>query len=331
MSRLTKRGVDAAKARTTDYFLWCSATPGFGVRIHPSGKKIFVVQVRVGRRQRRVKLGPYGAFTVEQARNRAEGVIRDAADGRDPQLAKLESRTAITVAELCDLYLEAARAGLVMTRFRRPKRQTTIAIDEGRVSRHIKPLIGHVPARLVTRALTDDIARGKTAGVFPGKPRGRAVVTGGTKTAARVVELLGGIYSWAEKRGEVPGPNPIRGVETVRGEPKDRVLDPEELAALGNAARNAEQTSQAALAVRLIALTGLRREEACSLKWRDVDQEGHCIQLQTSKTGRSVRPVGQSVMKILELLRNRALSNWVFPKSEGEWKRRPEKKYCSAV
>ena len=75
MSRLTKRGVDAAKARTTDYFLWCSATPGFGVRIHPSGKKIFVVQVRVGRRQRRVKLGPYGAFTVEQARNRAEGVI----------------------------------------------------------------------------------------------------------------------------------------------------------------------------------------------------------------------------------------------------------------
>ena len=95
-----------------------------------------------------------------------------------------------------------------MTRFRRPKRQTTIAIDEGRVSRHIKPLIGHVPARLVTRALVqrmaDDIARGKTAGVFPGKPRGRAVVTGGTKTAARVVELLGGIYSWAEKRGEVP-------------------------------------------------------------------------------------------------------------------------------
>ena len=115
-----------------------------------------------------------------------------------------------------------------MTRFKRPKRSTTVAIDEGRVGRHIKPLIGKIPARDLRRAdvqrMADAIAKGKTAGIFKGKPRGRAVVTGGAGTAARVVELLGGIYSWAEKRELVTGPNPAHGVETMRGEAKDRVL-----------------------------------------------------------------------------------------------------------
>ena len=201
---LTKRVVDAAKPQARDYFLWCSSTPGFGLRVYPSGKKVFVAQVRVGRTQRRVKIGPFGPFTVEQARKRAEEVVRAASEGRDPQREKRDARTAITVAELCDAYLEAARAGLVITRFRRAKRPSTVAIDEGRIARHIKPLVGRIPARDLTRAavqrMADDIAKGKTAGVFEGKPRGRAVVTGGTKTAARVVELLGGIYTWAEKR-----------------------------------------------------------------------------------------------------------------------------------
>ena len=67
--------------------------------------------------------------------------------------------------------------------------------------------------------MVDDIAAGKTAGVFGGKPRAKAVVTGGAGTAARVVEFLGGIFTWAEGRGYVNGANgapfmnPVRGVE----------------------------------------------------------------------------------------------------------------------
>src|ERR1700730_12676805 len=204
MTALTKRTLDAAKPRADRYFIWCGSLPGFGARIYPAGRKVFVAQVRVGRAQRRVTIGTYGAFTVEQARKRAEEVIRAAAEGRDPQREKADARAAITVAELCDEYLTAARAGLVMTRFRRPKRPATVAIDEGRVSRHIVPLIGKKPARDLRRAdvqrMADAIAQGKTAGTFKGKPRGRAVVTGGPGTAARVVELLGGIWGWGAKR-----------------------------------------------------------------------------------------------------------------------------------
>ena len=320
MASLTKRALDAAKPRERDYFLWCESTPGFGVRVYPSDKRIFIVQGPVGRRQQRHKIGQFGPFTVEQARARAEAIIRDASDGRDPRLQKQQAREELAVADLCDRYMEAARAGLVTTRFRRPKSPSTVMMDEGRISRHIKPLLGRSPARSVTRAvvqrMADDIAKGKTAGSFSGKLRGRAVVTGGATTAARVVELLGGIYTWAEKRELVPGPNPVRGVEKAKGAPKDRVLTREELKALGRAIRDAELPSPAAAAcARLIALTGLRREEAAGLTWREVDDVGSCLRLQDTKTGRSTRPLGSAAIELLAALPRS--SKWLFPNRQG--------------
>jgi hypothetical protein len=49
MATLTKRVLDAAKPRDKEYFAWCGALRGFGARIYPSGRKIFIAQVRVGR------------------------------------------------------------------------------------------------------------------------------------------------------------------------------------------------------------------------------------------------------------------------------------------
>ncbi len=318
---LTKRALDAAKPRESEFFLWCDSLPGFGARIYPSGRKTFLAQVRVGRFQRRVKIGAYGPYTVEKARERGEAIIRAAAEGRDPQREKAEAKQALTIAELCDEYLEAARAGLVVTRFKRPKRPATVAIDEGRVIRHIKPLIGTIAARDLRRAdvqrMADGIAKGKTAGTFKGKARGRAVVTGGVGTAARVVELLGGILSWAEKRELVPGPNPAHGVETARGEAKDRVLNADELQALGKALSESEEMMlMAAGAVKLIALTGLRREEACGLRWSEIDLAGSCLRLETTKTGRSMRPIGKPARDVLQSI-PRLSEEWVFPNRGG--------------
>jgi hypothetical protein len=323
MPTISKRLIDDEQPRTSEFFIWDSKLAGFGVRIHPTGRKVFVAQVRVGRTLRRVKIGPYGAFTPEQARKRAEEIIRAAADGRDPQREKRERANAITVEQLCAQYLDAARAGLVTTRFKRPKRASTVAIDEGRVARHIVPLIGDVPVKDLKRSevqrMADAIASGKTSGVFKGKPRGRAVVTGGTGTAGRVVELLGGIYSWAEKRDLVPGPNPTRGVERVRGEPKERVLSPAELAALGKALRAHDAAApMAAAAIKLIALTGMRRSEACRLRWREVDEDGHCLRLETTKAGRSTRPVGEAALALLHSLPREDGAEWVFARVDVE-------------
>src|SRR5438067_13906635 len=112
---LTKRGLDAAEPRPAEYFIWCDSLAGFGARVYPTGRKVFIAQVRVGRATRRVKIGAFGPYTVDQARERAKLIIQAAAEGRDPQREKQEAREAITVAELCERYMQAARNGLVTT------------------------------------------------------------------------------------------------------------------------------------------------------------------------------------------------------------------------
>jgi integrase len=322
MPVLTKRLVDGSKPRTSEHFIWCSKSPGFGVRIFPTGKKVFICQVRVGRRQQRHKIGLYGPFTVEQARSRADRIVRDVADGIDPRQVKQLEKEALTVSQLLQLYMEASRAGLVTTRFKRPKSLSTISIDEGRIVRHINPLIGYLRVQDVTQAtiqrMVDDIGRGKTAGTFPGKSRGRAVVKGGAKTAGRAVELFGGIWTWAARRGHVPpGQNPVRGVEKRRGQPRDRVLDFTELRALGRACRSGETVAPAAsAALRLIALTGLRRQEAAGLEWSEIDEPGSCLRLKKSKTGSSVRPIGSAALILLGEL-PRTHEAFVFPNRLG--------------
>ena len=317
MPRLTKRSIEAARTGLPETFLWCSALPGFGLRVYKSGRKIFIAQVRVGRGQRRLKIGDAAVMTLETAREKAKAVIEAAADGRDPQAEKREHRQALTVAELCEQYMTDAESGLVRTRFGRAKAPSTLAIDRGRVDRHIVPLIGKRLAKSITRAdvqrMSDDIARGETAGRVKTKSRGVAVVTGGTGTAARVVDLLGGIFAYAIRRELVPGPNPAHGVETARGGAKDRTLTPKELGALGKAIEAVREKQPAtADAITLIALTGLRRDEACGLRWPEVDLEASCLRLASTKTGRSLRPLGAPAVDLLRRI-PRADPTWVFP------------------
>jgi integrase len=326
LPRLTKRTIDAIKPEPSrDIFAWCSVTPGFGARVYPSSRIVFIVQVRVGRAQRRVKIGAYGPYTVEQARLQAETIIRAAAEGRDPQREKQDRREALTVSELCDEYLNMAKAGRVLTRFGRPKKPSTLSIDFGRVERHIKPLIGRLVARELTTAdvqrMMDAIAAGKTATVAKsGNKRGKAVVRGGQVTAARVAELLGGIWSWAAKRGYVAQISITKALDRTIAPPRDRTLSAGELRALGNAINaGAEKTPAAAAVIRLLALTGARREEIVSLKCAEVDLAGSCLQLGNTKTGRSTRPLGNAAVAVLrDWLESNAHPVFVFPGERGD-------------
>ena len=91
--------------------------------------------------------------------------------------------------------------------------------------------------------MVDQITQGRTKGVHKTKQYGKAVVKGGGGTAARVASLLGGIYSWGEKRGLVSGLNPARGVETARYAPRDRVCSTSELRALGKGLADRKPTA----------------------------------------------------------------------------------------
>ena len=64
------------------------------------------------------------------------------AQGDNPAEERQLDHKAITVKELCEIYLKDLAAGLVLGKRGRPKKVTTIVTDTGRIHRHIIPLIG---------------------------------------------------------------------------------------------------------------------------------------------------------------------------------------------
>src|SRR5678810_1266817 len=79
-----------------DVLHWDSELKGFGLRVTPQGKLSFVVQGRVGTAGRasptvRLTIGPYGVFTVDQARDVARERLRDMRMGIDPRAAATKS------------------------------------------------------------------------------------------------------------------------------------------------------------------------------------------------------------------------------------------------
>ena len=66
--KLTKRTVDALAVDGKDAVFWDRDLKGFGVRVHPSGRKVFVVQTRGPNGPKRVTLGRYGKVGPDEAR-----------------------------------------------------------------------------------------------------------------------------------------------------------------------------------------------------------------------------------------------------------------------
>lgn len=324
MSKLTKRFVDSLSARETDYFEWDDELPGFGVRVWESGRKTYVAQYRSAGRTRRVKIGPHGALTVEEARKEAKGVLGDVARGEDPAEDRATRRKSLTVRELCDDYVAAAKQGLIMGKRNLPKKESTLASDEGRIKQHIKPLLGNKLVRDITQADVNrfiaDVTSGKTARVVRSeKKRGKAIVEGGAGTAARTAGLLGGILSFAVRQGVIPF-NPARGAQRQADKTRTRRLSDKEYRAIGDALRAASdegEAEQGLTGIWLLALTGCRLGEVEKLKWTEVDRDGGCFRLDDSKEGASVRPIGKPAFDVIDEIGRRADCPFVLPAARG--------------
>src|SRR6516225_7741390 len=137
--------------------VWDAAVPGFGAR-RQNGKAVaYVLKYRTAEgRQRWLTIGRHGApWTPETARQESRRILGEVAKGADPAAEKRARRNAATVAELCDTYLADAEAGRLLTRGK-PKKASTLAIDKGRIERHIKPLLGRMA---VAAAQREDVER----------------------------------------------------------------------------------------------------------------------------------------------------------------------------
>jgi integrase len=300
--KLTKRLVEAAQHGARDRFLWDCEVVGFGVKLNIKGRKTYIAQYRVGGRSRRFTIGGHGSpWTVETARERAKVLLGQAADGDDPQDIRVTDRKAMTVAQMCELYLTEGLA---------TRKPTSVATARSDLDNHVKPRLGAKRAVDVTPQDVDklllDIAAGKTARRQPsGKKRGLSHVRGGKGAANSAVSTLGATFTFAIRRGVRPD-NPVRGVRKFPEKKLERFLSPRELARLGEALAAAEalgvESLYAIAAIRLLLLTGCRRTEILTLERGWIDLHNSCLRLPDSKTGAKVVHLGAAAIEVIRAI-----------------------------
>jgi integrase len=322
-TRLTKHAVDALQAREEEVRIWDTTVSGFGIRCRTGGSKFYFLKYRLpSGRQGWATIGRHGSpWTVETARREARRLLGQIVDGEDPLEAKAVEKRDITLSQLCDLYLGQP---MVITNRGTAKKASSLEIDRSNIERHIKPLLGQVRLRALTRGdverFQQDVASGKSKADIKTKPRGRAIVSGGKGTAARSVAILSMLLSFAVIRG-LRVDNPARGVRLLSSQRRERFLSFAEITRIGEALSKLETKGSnptAIRAIRMLLLTGCRRGEIIGLQWKWVDFERRCLCLPDSKTGAKTVPLGDPAIDLLRTMPAIGGSEFVFPASRGD-------------
>ena len=291
--KLTKRAVDSLPVSSGDIIYWDRDLPGFGIRVYASGRKVWCVQIRgPGGALRRVGLGRYGSVTADQARRNASEVIDRIRQGLEP-VSRPEAGEA-TVTELAKRYLES--------HVRVNCRPSTVSATEQMLREYILPALGTLRLSEVDPARVGELHR---------RMRDRPT------QANRVVSVVSSMLRLAESWGmTLPRRNPCRSVRLFKEEPRERFLSAGEYRQLGKALAEAEKeglaVQSAVAAIRLLLLTGCRKNEILQLKWDDVDRAAGEIRLRDGKTGLRHIPLTAAVESVLESIPRKDDNPWVI-------------------
>ena len=295
---LSGRAVDALAVSARDVIVWDRALAGFGVRVYPSGRKVYVVQSRAGGGPRRVTLGTHGEITATQARKRAAQVIDRIKRGEEPAAPLPQAGT--TIADLAERYMSAHVAQNCNAH--------TAGIYRGSLENHILPALGMMPLGLVERAHVSALH-------YRLRETPRA--------ANRALAVLSKMFSLAAAWGLVPdGTNPCRAVRKYKERKRERFLSREEYRRLGQALAEAEAEAAAGAdgavspyaiaALRLLMLTGCRLNEILTLRWDDVDRTAGEFRLRDGKTGTRMVPLTPTAEAVLAGIRRMPTNPWVI-------------------
>ncbi|AQA00603.1 hypothetical protein BWQ93_01680 [Sphingopyxis sp. QXT-31] len=251
--KITKRSVDAMQAGDRDAFLWDTDTRGFGVKITPAGKRVYLLQYRMGGRgatTRRYTIGSHGAWTPAAAEAEAKRLLMLVSQGKNPADDKRQR-----VREATDLTFDA-----VADRFETlevPKRWVKSGgFVKDALRLHLRPKLGKRALPSITGqeivALLDDLK-------------------GGPAMRRNVYAVAHRLFRWSQGRGEIDR-NPLEGVEAPKPvASRDRVLSDNELRLVWIASDELPRAFCAL--VRLLLLTGQRRDEVAALEWQELDRD----------------------------------------------------------
>ena len=287
---ISKRTVDGLSVEDKDTVFWDHDLPGFGVRVYPSGSKVYVVQTRAGGKSKRVTLGRHGVISADQARRKAALTIARIKGGEDVGPA-----SSVTVAALVERYLKEHVAVHCKASSAKLYRRV--------VDKFILPEYGHLAVGAVSREHVSALHY-----------RLRDI----PYQANRVLEIEGKIFNLAELWGlRRDGGNPCRFVRKYKEHKRERFLSDEEFRRLGEVLNEVEAegsvSPHAAAAIRLLMLTGCRRNEIVALRWADVDLETGELRLLDGKTGARLVPLSPAAAGVLSGLPRLAGNPWVIP------------------
>ena len=283
-AKLSKRTVDAAKPGERDSYVWDAELSGFGLKVTPAGRKVYLIQYRLGGRKgrtRRVTIGKHGTVTPDEARSQAKRLLGVVASGQDPAEDRDKAKAEMNMGPVLEQFLsEHADAKL----------KASTAEEYRRLARlYVLPAFRH---RQIGDMKQTDVAR------FHHGLKDKLY------QANRSLALLSKFFNWCEKHGlRADGSNPCRHIEKYKERKRERFLSEEELARLGEVLRAAEEDQTASpwaiAAIRLLALTGARLSEILTLKWEYVDFEQQQLRLPDSKTGQKSIYLNAPALEVL--------------------------------
>lgn len=300
--KITKRSVDALISSGQHDILWDDSIKGFGAKRTKAGAVSYVLQFRMGGREsktRRYTIGSHGSpWTPATARAEAERLAILIAQGIDPGEAERQRRRE-SVDLAFDNYSDRFAEACVGEGWRRLVKRS--------LELHVKPVLGSKPLPNLTRI--DIVA------VFDRMPRAQIA------NIRNVFAVLRRLLRWAVSRGDIDR-SPMEGMETPPPvKPRDRWLSDEELGRIWMAAPNTH--SCFGPIIRLLIVTGQRREEVSSLRWEELNRKDLLWTLpgERAKNGEPNRiPLNELAVAILDEVAGSAIwprSGRMFTTSRG--------------
>jgi integrase len=299
MARLTIRSVEAMKTGPARQEIPDSFLPGLYLIAQPSGAKGWAVRYRHQGTPRKLTLGSYPALGLKDARELAAKALRSVAEGRDPGREKILARAA--KADSVDRIVEE----FFERHVRRSNRPRTAQETERLLRQHVLP---RWRGRMVL-----EITRRDVLAVLD------RVVDGGAPIAAnRVLAAVRKFFNWCVAR-DILAASPCAGVKPPSAErARDRVLSDDELRLVWAAAEKLGGTFGPL--VKLLALTGQRRDEVARMRWDELDLDARLWTLPAGRTKNNQPhevPLSKAAFAVLQRVPRITESPFVFTSNGG--------------